>query len=473
MIPHRRPSPEYNPFRIHPRLPATADPMMMRGGMIIDPVRGPSPHPADLEDAMAVPPHDTSHGYDPRGPVFISYRHSDGKKIANRLADLLRAAGLPVWIDESDLTTGRFEDRIRQAMGRGLSGGVLVLTPDVTKSGTIKKVEAPGLLDLVEVPEFSMSAVNAASDGWTGLDSLLDAEEGTLERIKQFRATPDGLTEQVMKELVTAYVKDHVAALAVGATAFELNIETRVGPPSPARAEHHLDILLRQPHDGEVISRQGLEDLGMTLGIVHDVIASSRTSLLRVSGRPHLSVAFAMGAQFPRPLVDRAEVIDSGDRVWPSGDSVPRTGLVNRVRQNKKDLPTADEVAVYVDLIGPGNDGPFDESVAHRPAGLAAWAHLRIPDECFDHNGLFAPELGQRIAEETAEEIRALSYNHDRARVHLFLRCPFPVAFLIGRLVNTLTLTVHEYAKSTGRYIPALTVDTSRSGNVIKEVLAP
>lgn len=57
--------------------------------------------------------------------------------------------------------------------------------------------------------------------------------------------------------------------------------------------------------------------------------------------------------------------------------------------------------------------------------------------------------------------------------MHLFLRCPFPVAFLIGRLVNTLTLTVHEYAKSTGRYIPALTVDTSRSGNVIKEVLAP
>ncbi|WP_316669600.1 SAVED domain-containing protein [uncultured Propionibacterium sp.] len=418
----------------------------------------------------------TGAAHDPRGPIFISYRHSDGKTIADQLVRLLRAAGLPVWIDQSDLTTGRFEDRIRQAMDEGLSGGVLVVTPDVAKSVIIKKVEAAGLLGLIDRDSrFSLSIVNAASDDWTGLDEPLGRRKGTLERIKQFTATPEeGLTEQAGKELVTAYVKDHFAAPTTGGDHLDLRIETRVAPPSPARAEHHLDIYLSSPSDDEAISREGLEDLRTTLGIVRDAIASSRTPLLRVSGKPHLSVAFALGAQFPKTLIGRAEAVTADGEVWSSSGPASPEGIVRRERQDEREsLSTAKEVAVYVDLIEPRNDGPFDDFVNRPPAGLTAWAHLRIPDECFGHGHLFGPELGQKIALEAAHEIRELSYEHGTAHVHLFLRCPFPVAFLIGRLVNTLDLTVYEYSKSDGRYIPALEVDTSRSGNVIRKVLAP
>ncbi|MCE2511797.1 MAG: toll/interleukin-1 receptor domain-containing protein [Acidimicrobiia bacterium] len=48
---------------------------------------------------------------DPRGPVFISYRQSDGREIAETLAWALRAAGVPVWHDQTDLPPGDTERR--------------------------------------------------------------------------------------------------------------------------------------------------------------------------------------------------------------------------------------------------------------------------------------------------------------------------------------------------------------------------
>ena len=66
-----------------------------------------------------------------RGPVFLSYRHSDGAELAMDLAWALRSAGVPVWHDRSDLPPGDTERRLEEAMQSGLSGAVLVVTPDI------------------------------------------------------------------------------------------------------------------------------------------------------------------------------------------------------------------------------------------------------------------------------------------------------------------------------------------------------
>ena len=49
----------------------------------------------------------TAHGnrYDPTGPVFISYRQSDGAELAKCLDRFLRAGGLVPWRDLVDLLT--------------------------------------------------------------------------------------------------------------------------------------------------------------------------------------------------------------------------------------------------------------------------------------------------------------------------------------------------------------------------------
>src|SRR4051812_41646083 len=94
---------------------------------------------------------------DPTAPVFISYRHSDGMETTTSLAWLLRAAGIPVWRDLDDLPPGDTHERLTQAIDDGLSGGVLVLTPDITQSAVVKTIEAPKLLSLHQShPEFAL-----------------------------------------------------------------------------------------------------------------------------------------------------------------------------------------------------------------------------------------------------------------------------------------------------------------------------
>jgi hypothetical protein len=40
---------------------------------------------------------------DPRGPIFISYRRSDGLDLAISIASALRSNGVPVWHDIGDI----------------------------------------------------------------------------------------------------------------------------------------------------------------------------------------------------------------------------------------------------------------------------------------------------------------------------------------------------------------------------------
>lgn len=82
------------------------------------------------------------------GPVFISYRQSDGTDQAESLENLLRAAGLVVWRDRTDLRPGTTINRLEQALTHGLSAAVLVVTPEIAKSDIVRERELPRLLQL-------------------------------------------------------------------------------------------------------------------------------------------------------------------------------------------------------------------------------------------------------------------------------------------------------------------------------------
>jgi integrative and conjugative element protein (TIGR02256 family) len=94
------------------------------------------------------------------GPVFISYRQSDGTTQAELLEHLLRAAGLVVWRDRTDLRPGTTTDRLEQALTQGLSAGVLVITPDIVYSDIVRERELPRLLQLDNAPAFSLCIAN-------------------------------------------------------------------------------------------------------------------------------------------------------------------------------------------------------------------------------------------------------------------------------------------------------------------------
>ena len=108
---------------------------------------------------------------DPRGPVFISYRQSDGREIAVALSWALRAAGVPVWHDQTDLPPGDTERRLAEAMSSGLSGAVLVVTPEIEDSGAIRDIELPRLLELEKHSEFTL-AVGSTVEEQPGTERL-------------------------------------------------------------------------------------------------------------------------------------------------------------------------------------------------------------------------------------------------------------------------------------------------------------
>src|SRR4051794_4368765 len=94
------------------------------------------------------------------GPTFLSYRRSDGADLALSLAWTLRAMGIPVWRDTDDLPPGDTPTRLKEALAQGLSGGVLLVTPEVANSPTIRKLEARRLLQLHRDPAFSLCVAN-------------------------------------------------------------------------------------------------------------------------------------------------------------------------------------------------------------------------------------------------------------------------------------------------------------------------
>ena len=139
------------------------------------------------------PPRNVKNGssrVSPRGPVFLSYRHSDGAELATALAWALRAAGVPVWLDRSDLPPGDTERRLAEAMQSGLSGAVLVVTPDVGASTVIRDTELPQLLALEAEGAFTLliaSTIGAEAGGldYSAPDRLLSQNMPILKGLRQ------------------------------------------------------------------------------------------------------------------------------------------------------------------------------------------------------------------------------------------------------------------------------------------------
>src|SRR5579859_3479199 len=127
-------------------------------------------------------------------PVFISYRTSDGSDLATSLAWALRATGVPVWHDLTDLPPGDTTRRLQEALTQGLSGAALLITPDIGHSQVVRDIEVPGLLQLEPDPDFTFAigsiigdraspgSAPAARGGldYAAADTLLTQPPGTL-----------------------------------------------------------------------------------------------------------------------------------------------------------------------------------------------------------------------------------------------------------------------------------------------------
>lgn len=430
-------------------------------------------------DVTACPP-------DPADPVFISYRQSDGTAIVAELAWLLRAAGIPVWRDRDDLPPGDTEERLKQAIGAGISGGVLVTTPDVAKSRVVRTIEAPHLVALHQAHEvFVLGIANSVvkKDGgmdYNAPDRLLKARPGSLSGVDQKSTDRSGLLT-----LVRGIVWHRIAALRAKTQTAErtfcVSLQTRNTPQVYDRTGDDLDIRIRPSSHERLPSVEGLRDLKDTIRHLPDAVTRSAASRIRVQGGAHLSIAFAVGAALPSTRIGHMDVIDQWGDCWASAleskiASQPEIRIASEGSNPSAIAEGRPAVAVYVDLLPQRSDAAFDRYREINDSLLAAWCHLTSAQ-----GGRLDPSKAGSIAADVAAHIRAISYDNANAEVHVLLRCPFPLALLIGRLTNTLRFVVYEWDDSdpvTGddyraRYEPTLRVRASAMAGVIEEILLP
>ena len=431
----------------------------------------PSPPPASTTPAP-------SRGVRPFAPVFISYRTSDGSDLAAALAWALRATGVPVWHDVTDLPPGDTERRLQEALTSGLSGAVLLVTADIQHSRVIREIEVPGLLALEPDPAFTFAigsaiprhlpagSTAAASLDHAAPDLLLAQPTGTLQRFKQYPVFDEAGIAVLAREIAAQRM---AAVHTLGSSDLLLDIQTRLDPRGTP-PEVPLAVRTRPPAPGQRLPDPAIwPPFAAFLTDLPRLLSIARAQRLHVRGGAHLTVAFALGAAVPTTSTWAVTVEDQAGNTWgePSSQehSRRRTTLREESQTGEPSTAAAAPVAVYVDLVPslPPGDA-FAEHIAGHPGRYARTIRLRLA-----RREPILPEAASTLVADLSDKIRASAGLASTHRVHLFLRTPFPIAVLLGRTLNTLEVTLHEW-DDTGtipRYVETATTASGRGGGPI------
>lgn len=416
------------------------------------------------------------------GPVFISYRQSDGTAQADALEDLLRAVGIVVWRDRTDLRPGTTTDRLEQALTRGLSAGVLIVTPDIAYSDVVRERELPRLLQLDADPDFSLCIANTVARA--GEDSKCDYDAPdrllrlsparTLADKKQANMRRPSGEVEIVRDLLMHRIEQRKPMIRAEGRDFTIRVQSRPASSALDADEDDLHIRLKPSGDGRLPSRGGLELLQKTLPLTSDAVYAAGAKSVRVSGGAHLSVGLALGAALPETKIGKVVVIDTEENAWASvapEDDPQSTELTIEPAQIEQDQAASKRrVAVFVTLTPQADRTAFEQLVNDSDDGFDAAEIVSVKGtERID------PREGARLSAAVAQQIKRLSASQGRAEVHLAFHGPYAMAVLIGRYLNTLRTIVYEWdgnKKDVPRYKPAIILEPGVTDGPITDVLA-
>ncbi|QTE28545.1 SAVED domain-containing protein [Pengzhenrongella sicca] len=414
------------------------------------------------------------------GPVFISYRQSDGFDRADHLEGLLRAAGLIVWRDQSDLRAGKTKDRLEQALTSGLSGGVLIVTPEIADSVIVQERELPRLLQLDDDPAFSLSIANEIPNptdptrlDYSAPDRLLGlAPARTLSEKKQSDGRSLTGQRQIVRDLLMHRIEERKAAIHANDGIVTLAIQTRPAPFASEADHSDLHIRIAPAPEGRTPWRRGLEHLQATLPLTSDAIRASGASTVRVSGGAHISAALALGAALPATKIAHLEVLDIGGHAWTSDitEDTDDPGMhTTSTTSTYTSHAETRSIAVFVTLTAGADWTAFDQLVRASSPLFSSVSRVEAKT-----SSPLDPRESARLSHEIAREIKRLSAEYGRADVHLAYHGPYTMAVLIGRLLNTVRTIVYEWDNPEGvgpRYAPALVLEPGTTQGPITRVL--
>lgn len=453
--------------------------------------------------------------YDPAGPIFISYRQSDGTELAQRLDRFLRSGGLVPWRDLVDLPPGETARRVGEAFDEGISAAVLLVTPEIKRSQFVPAIELPALLDLEREPhDFSLTIVNTipkkpdeqstqeqaeCSDAACPVgrcarsaefdvdapDGLLKTQGQPLRDLKQY-----GLAEfrQLYRDLLHRRLRALArpadwlpSGLGIGDGEVTIQTQTRPVPDAHTRRsgttavgrEHDLAIRLRQDPATGIPAAEDYRYLKETMPILVDGLYSHGVSRVRLIGGGHFSLGWVLGAALPVTRQGGLTVVDLLGNQWTDTSSDGDRKRFHAVEDEgafdeggPHDPDRLRRVAVLIRNYNEQNQAPFDQLKSTCDDNFEI---VIKPTEGDGH--IYPANEAARLAKEVAGLLRKHGAGKE---LHIAWSTATSLAPLVARLTNTLNCVLYELTQnplaSAQHYRPVLRVSAGVPGGPIVEV---
>ena len=457
-------------------------------------------------------------GYDPKGPIFISYRQSDGKPYAELLDNYPRAGGLVPWRDLVDLPPGETKQRVEEAFGEGISNAILVVTEELRDSEFVPKIELPRLLELdaerdaarpfhLLVLNTQEKASRAGEIDVDAPDALLRAKghwpppgcekDAPLRDLKQYALLP---TRGELRQLYADLLDARLSARTKELDDKEVTIQTQTRPAGTSRSRlsgvnrslfvaknaddpYDLTVRLRQDPTTGVPSELAMVSLQQTLPLLVDGLHAHGVEKVRISAAGHASLLWAIGAALPttrmRPGSVVAVDIDEKGTEWherPVDDSVDREQF--RVEWDcwKSEVPhdRLGRAVVLLQVEDKANVKAFERLADSLPE-YHAKVVVRLRGSA-DSRGIIDSSEGGRLANTIMNGLRALVNDVGITEFHIANQLPATLSTLLGRNSNTLNIVLYEWG-SGGRdghreYVRMARLQPGMPGGPITEVFS-
>lgn len=444
-----------------------------------------------------------SHGV-PEGPVFISYRHSDGGEKAEVLATLLRTGGLMPWFDGSDLAGGLVAHNVHGAIEEGISAAVLLITPEIGGSNFIKEEELPHLIALDtqaarkaeesrplgahQPRDFTLYVLSALGD-------LVKVDSDEADRLLQTSAPENAerlagellrtrlqYSQHEVDRLITDLLRRRLDARHRDLADRHVNVWVQTRPaPYVGRFARlpfigstvDLSVRLRQDPESGIPRELDYRCFQTTLPLLADAIYASVTMdraeaaenrtrpKVTLAGGGHPSIYWALGSALPeaRHAYGTVEVEDirmSGGEtehdVWrecvkPTGD--PQFHVVERSPLTAPDHRT-DTNQLVVFLAGTRSfSSAAVEALRDQLPRCREARILQVAPVSGERSTAFFPTVeGYGLAQQFAEQLRSLHLDH-KFELHIATSLPVGLVALIARQCNRVPVTFYELADTT------------------------
>ncbi|TEU17246.1 MAG: toll/interleukin-1 receptor domain-containing protein, partial [Anaerolineales bacterium] len=387
--------------------------------------------------------------------TFISYSRKNLDEVIT-LAGELKARGLRLWQDISDLAPGRpTEEQIRAALAEECGSFLVYLTPESLQSKYVMRVELQAALDkwrqdrqFTIIPVFrglTIPQAGAATRSQTGRDI-------TIFHGVMIPANISGDSEEFRTSLGNAARQALAGSLERRAPIFKadpsrrpvLDLHTRQYTARPTEAD--LDLDWRSFFKGR-IAPSALDcsaTLLPALESIRETIASTwGLRSVSVRAKAHISAGIALGFAFRAPTGFHLTVEQNGD-VWgteviPASDNpltVMETGGSIEAEDLAVQLSVAHDISRDVDRFVQARGEPFRARVTLQP-------HVG-----YGRKSVANAQQALSMAIQAAEVIRHIRDERRALRTHLFAAVPIGLAVLLGYQLNACgPIQLYEYDK--------------------------